>query len=134
MMVDFNNFLAIPYNNCVQMIEATMDIVCFMQGHFGDIYGLCASDDPEFTSLVFTAGYDGILCLYDTDKRQPLWKFFLKVRHVSMFWTSIYYTPPSSHPLSPDSVNIGDILNTSYYMSTYKYCTTCLTYCPFYVL
>ena len=55
------------------MIEATLDIVCFIQGHFGDIYGLCASDDPEFTSLVFTAGYDGILCLYDTDKRQPLW-------------------------------------------------------------
>ncbi|KAK2144181.1 hypothetical protein LSH36_780g02047 [Paralvinella palmiformis] len=60
-----------------------LDKTALTMGHFGDIYGLCASDDPEFTSLVFTAGHDGVLCLYDTDKRQPLWKFFLKGTKIS---------------------------------------------------
>ena len=34
----------------------------------------------EQNSQILTAGTDGIVCMFDCQKKQPLWKYMLRVR------------------------------------------------------
>ncbi|ELU04693.1 hypothetical protein CAPTEDRAFT_198144 [Capitella teleta] len=50
------------------------------QGHFDVLQSMCVPMSPANPGLVLTAGQDGNICMFDTNKRQPLWKQFLKCR------------------------------------------------------
>ena len=40
---------------------------------------MCAIYDSSKAGHILTAGCDGSVCAYDTDKRQPVWKWNFKV-------------------------------------------------------
>ena len=52
-----------------------------VQGHFDVLAGLALVRSSEQNSTVLTAGTDGIVCMFDCQKKQPLWKYMLRVRH-----------------------------------------------------
>ena len=51
----------------------------YFQGHYDDLRGLTIIASPEVEGNIITAGQDGIICWYDTDKRDPVCKLVLKV-------------------------------------------------------
>ena len=56
-----------------------------MQGHFDVLAGLAIVRSSEHNSQILTAGTDGIVCMFDCQKKQPLWKYMLRVRVQFLF-------------------------------------------------
>ncbi|KAK2187511.1 hypothetical protein NP493_163g03000 [Ridgeia piscesae] len=53
------------------------------QGHSDDVQGICTIYDSPKAGHIVTAGWDGSVCAYDTDKRKPVWKWNFKDVRIS---------------------------------------------------
>ena len=49
------------------------------QGHYDEILSVCVPINPQHPSQIFTAGRDGVIAVFDTTIRRPVWKHALKV-------------------------------------------------------
>ena len=58
------------------------------QGHSDDVQGICTIYDSPKAGHIVTAGWDGSVCAYDTDKRKPVWKWNFKVTR--MYYCHLY--------------------------------------------
>ncbi|XP_013415115.1 echinoderm microtubule-associated protein-like 4 isoform X2 [Lingula anatina] len=63
--------------------DLTPEPIPLTQGHFDDLRGLSVVHNSEHSGWFLTAGYDGILCLFDAQTRRGLWKAYLKNTHVT---------------------------------------------------
>ena len=55
-------------------------MIILIKGHYGTVTALCRPPDPEYHHLVMSLGKDGVACLFDTQRRVPMWKHRLKVK------------------------------------------------------
>ena len=50
-----------------------------LQGHFDELRAVTVIQNSFIQADVLTAGSDGVLCMFASNLRAPVWKLFMKV-------------------------------------------------------
>ncbi|XP_060076352.1 echinoderm microtubule-associated protein-like 2 [Ylistrum balloti] len=67
-----------PASKQSPMTDVTLDAIPITQGHFDDLRGIACVPASEVGGDFVTAGLDGIICWFDSNRRDPVCKLVLK--------------------------------------------------------